>query len=360
MALIQTLPSEDNSHRRAVTRDGIDYFDKDGRLCWRETFESFTNSRICAAIQNDVRHGVEQTTCNGRVLQEKIFADGKLRNEKFFNPETGLQNNEIIISDKYPGSYERIDSSDPTRIIHYTSLTSGSDGGSEEQVVARARRIYNINGSLRAILPCFAMAPQKIQHSFNELYFHHNGKLAADIPYAAGTAVSFTNQKLFDADVSAWDADDPDFINPYPLGERHGEALFYHENGALKKTEPWVSGKIEGLVEEFDEDGRHRRTTPYKDGVRHGVETLFDDEGMPMAETRWEHGEEIIKTMITDKHPRYRNAKLWNNFHSIIEKISWRTQPAQKMQQDNAAEICRAPSLAAPPVINPSALLRCS
>jgi antitoxin component YwqK of YwqJK toxin-antitoxin module len=84
----------------------------------------------------------------------------------------------------------------------------------------------------------------------------------------------------------------------YPLlnGKPHGVCKIWHQNGALKKEEPYEGGELTGLVREWYSSGAPESETAYMKGLRHGIQRLFLENGQRVAERNFRndrlHGEE--------------------------------------------------------------------
>ena len=128
-----------------------------------------------------------------------------------------------------------------------------------------------------------------------------NGRLKIEAHVIEGLGdVSDTAQLswLFEGENSVWDEQgNLVAVFHYVKGILDGTALYYHPNGQVARSIPYVQDKIEGEMLVFDDKGRQREKIRFVEGNKHGV-----SEGKG-ADASWSYREVYDKGLL--KHGLY-------------------------------------------------------
>ncbi|MEM9454677.1 MAG: toxin-antitoxin system YwqK family antitoxin [Myxococcota bacterium] len=92
-------------------------------------------------------------------------------------------------------------------------------------------------------------------------------------------------------------------------GKKHGEAVFYHPNGQVRRRATYAMNRLEGQAHAWSPTGAMIEESNYKNGVRHGVQRMWHSNGQLAKERRLVNGqEEGMQRAWT------RNGKIYVNY----------------------------------------------
>lgn len=160
------------------------------------------------------------------------------------------------------------------------------------QSYQKVLRIYarDSNGNIRSIVTtyhnngnpkqCLEIVNARALGHYYEWY--ENGKMHIASNVIGGTAdVTPIAERswLFDGSSYVWDEQE-NFVAEivYSQGSLEGISTYYHPNGQIWKTLPYVKNELEGCVELFQDDGSLLQQVNYIQGEKNGAALRFWDE----------------------------------------------------------------------------------
>jgi antitoxin component YwqK of YwqJK toxin-antitoxin module len=177
---------------------------------------------------------------------------------------------ETISSKKRLQNYQEVDflSSQP-----YNQVTRIYKKGASDKKISKITS-YHENGEISQYLEVVnARAFGKYKK------WHFNGNLAIDAKVIGGPpSFSYSEPKkwIFDGLCKAFD-ENGNLISTftYNKGNLEGKTFYYYPSGKVKKIEPYLKNRIEGVVLEYDEEGNVTANTNYLNGLKHGEAKVF-------------------------------------------------------------------------------------
>lgn len=138
----------------------------------------------------------------------------------------------------------------------------------------------------------------------NYYEWHENGKMNVSAYVIGGTAdVTPLAERswLFDGLNRVWDENEHLTAEiMYSQGVLEGVSTYFHTNGRVWKTLPYVKGDLEGCVEIFCEDGSLLQQTYYEQGMKDGVSIRYWDQNRIASQEDYCRGK-LEKGLYFDK-----------------------------------------------------------
>jgi len=100
----------------------------------------------------------------------------------------------------------------------------------------------------------------------------------------------------------------------------HGIAKGYYRDGILKFENHWDRGKPVGIWKEWDKKGNLYSTTEYENGLKHGNEIFYFEDGKKKVKTSYQNG---IKHGRIDQWNEDGNHLIEGNFENGSEDGLW-------------------------------------
>ena len=106
-------------------------------------------------------------------------------------------------------------------------------------------------------------------------------------------------------------------LEPLKDGKFDGIAHYYHDNGKMYASIPWVQGRKHGHFTLFRSDGSREQELSYKHGLPHGQIIFFDNNGTVSAIQNYENGVLVDRAQPTAANfsiSVIRGVVIWQNF----------------------------------------------
>ncbi len=172
------------------------------------------------------------------------------------------------------------------------------------QPYQKVMRVYGRekNGDVRSCITSYHPngQPKQYLEAVNNRAFgvyrewYPNGRIKIDAQVIGGSADLNTNAEqswLFDGWNRAWNEDGGLIAQIlYNKGELEGEATYFHDNGQIWKTTPFVKGEIHGAQKIYLDDGTLFQTVEYREGLKEGFSTRNWSEMRIAYQERYEGG----------------------------------------------------------------------